>query len=206
MFYALSWFAVFSLLALWSLAAWAFHAIAAWTVSNAGVLAGGSSAIEGLRVPDWLAPWIPPEIALALTSMVSALTPAVDSVLGLAPALAGGLSVAVWVVWGIGSVVLIVLGFVATGLIAVLRRRASMLAGPARGPTSHGLTGSSANFGKCEPAFTLTLIHAKPETAQHPPSLLSNKANGHRRSPPRHHHRHDVRRHLPRLASRQREA
>jgi hypothetical protein len=46
--------------------------------------------------------------------------------------------VAVWVVWGIGSVVLIVLGFMATGLIAVLRRRASMLAAPARGPQAMG--------------------------------------------------------------------
>ncbi|HSW33463.1 MAG TPA: hypothetical protein VLH36_07590, partial [Steroidobacteraceae bacterium] len=75
MFYALSWSAVFSLLALWSLAAWAFHSIAAWTISNAGVLAGGSGAIESSRGPDWLAPWIPPELALAFTSMLSALTP-----------------------------------------------------------------------------------------------------------------------------------
>lgn len=138
MFYALSWFAVFSLLALWSLAAWAFYAIGEWAVSNAGVLAGGSGAIEGLRLPDWLAPWITPEIALAFTSLLTALTSAVDSVLGLAPGLAGGLSVAVWVVWGIGSVVLIVLGFVVTGLIAVMRRRASMLADPASGPAAVG--------------------------------------------------------------------
>jgi len=138
MFYALSWLAVFSLLALWSLAAWGFHAIGAWTVSSAGALAGGASGIAGLLLPDWLAPWTPTEIALAFTSLLTALTPAVDSVLGLAPALAGGLSVAVWVVWGIGSVVLIVLGFMATGLIAVLRRRASMLAVPARGPQAMG--------------------------------------------------------------------
>ena len=69
MFYALSWFVVFSLLALWSLAAWAFHAITTWAASNAGVLAGGSGAAQGLRVPDWLAPWMPPELALAVASM-----------------------------------------------------------------------------------------------------------------------------------------
>ena len=38
MFYALSWFFVVALLALWSLAAWALHAVAVWTVSNAGVI------------------------------------------------------------------------------------------------------------------------------------------------------------------------
>jgi hypothetical protein len=64
MFYAIGWFLVFSLLALWSLAAWAFHAVTAWTVSNAGVLAGASWATEGLRVPDWLAPWVPPELGM----------------------------------------------------------------------------------------------------------------------------------------------
>jgi hypothetical protein len=138
MFYALSWSVVFSLIALWSLAAWAFYSVTAWTVSSAGVLAGGSKALEGSRLPDLLAPWIPPEIALAFTSMLTALTPAVDSMLGLAPALAGGLAAAVWVVWGVGSVLLIVLGFVVTGFIAALRRRASFLAAPARGPAAAG--------------------------------------------------------------------
>jgi hypothetical protein len=138
MFYALSWSVVFSLIALWSLAAWAFYSVTAWTVSSAGILAGGSGALEGLRLPDLLAPWIPTEIALAFTSMRTALTPAVESVLGLAPALAGGLSAAVWVAWGVGSVLLIVLGFVVTGFIAALRRRASFLAAPARGPAAAG--------------------------------------------------------------------
>jgi len=137
-FHALNWFVVFSLLALWSLAAWAFHAIGVWTISNTGALAGGAGAIESLRLPDWLAPWLPPELALAFTSMLSAFMPVVDAVLNQAPALAGGLSVAVWAVWGIGSILLVVLGFVVTGIIAVLRRRASVPVVPARGPTAMG--------------------------------------------------------------------
>jgi len=124
-FYALGWSVVFILLALWSLAAWAFHSIAAWTVSNAGVLAGGSGAIEGLRVPDWLTPWIPPELALAFTSMLSAFIPAIEAALNPVPALAGGLSVAVWAVWGVGSALIVILGLVCSRLITVLRRRAS---------------------------------------------------------------------------------
>ena len=124
-FYALSWSVVFILLALWSLAAWAFHSIAAWTVSNSGVLAGGSEAIEALRAPEWLAPWIPPELALAFTSMLSTFIPAIEAALNQAPALAGGLSVAIWVVWGVGSALIVILGLVCSGLITVLRRRAS---------------------------------------------------------------------------------
>ena len=125
MFYALIWFAVVGLTLLWSLGAWTFHSIAAWTILNAGTLAGGTGAIEALRVPVWLAPWVPPELALALSSMMAFLTPAIESVLGWAPAMAGGLSIAVWTVWAIGAVLLIVLGFFATGLIAMLSRRTS---------------------------------------------------------------------------------
>jgi len=76
MFYVISWFAVLSLLALWSLAAWALHAVAVWTVSNAGALTGAASGatagVAGLRLPDWLAPWVPPEVAQAMTSLLSA--------------------------------------------------------------------------------------------------------------------------------------
>jgi hypothetical protein len=114
---------MFILLALWSLAAWAFHSIATWTVSNAGVLAAGSAPIESLRGPDWLAPWIPPEITLAFTSMLSALSPVIEAALSLAPALADGLSVAVWAVWGVGSAVIVILALVGSRLITAMRRR-----------------------------------------------------------------------------------
>lgn len=125
MFYALSWFVVVSLFLLWSLAAWAFHAIAAWTVTNAGALAGGTGAIGALQVPAWLAPWVPAEYAVALNSMTAAIWPFIMALMEWAPALTGGLSIAVWIIWGIGTFLLIVIGFLATGLIAFLRRRAS---------------------------------------------------------------------------------
>lgn len=125
MFYALCWLVVFGLFAFWSFAAWAFHAITAWTLSNAGAMAGTSGAIEALQLPAWLAPWIPPELALAFKSMLAALTPAVQAMLDWAPSLAGGLSVAVWVVWALGSALLVVLGIVFSGAIAVLRGRST---------------------------------------------------------------------------------
>lgn len=125
MFYALNWFVVICLFVLWSLAAWAFHSIATWTVVNAGTLVGGAGATGALQVPVWLAPWIPTEFVSSLNVMIASLTPAIQTVLEWAPAMAGGLSIAVWTVWAIGAVLLIVLGFLATGLIAVLSRRMS---------------------------------------------------------------------------------
>jgi hypothetical protein len=101
-------------------------------------VAGGSGAIEGLRLPDWLAPWIPPELGLAFTSVLSSFIPAIEAALQQAPALAGGLSVAIWVVWGLGGALIVVLGLVASGLITTLRRRASVVGAPSAGPARAG--------------------------------------------------------------------
>lgn len=123
MFYALSWFVVLSLLAIWSLGAWAFHAVAVWAVSSAGSLSGTASGVEGLRLPDWLAPWVPPEMVQAVASLRSGLEPVVEGLLQAVPALAGGLSVAMWVIWGLGSVLLVLVGAGLHLLIAMGRRR-----------------------------------------------------------------------------------
>ena len=125
MIYAVGWFVVLVLLGLWSLAAWSFHAITAWTAANAGALVGGATDVPSLQWPAWVAPWIPSELTQLLGSMLSALEPAIQAMLTQAPALAGGFSAAVWIVWGVGSVLLIVTAAALHGLFALLRRRAS---------------------------------------------------------------------------------
>lgn len=123
MIYAFSWFLILSLLALWSLAAWAVHAAALWTVSNAGTLTGAASGAEGLRLPEWLALWMPPEIAQPMASVLSGLAPVIDSLLQAAPALASSLTPAAWVVWALGSALLVLLGAGWHLLVALWRRR-----------------------------------------------------------------------------------
>jgi hypothetical protein len=130
MFYALSWFLVAALLAFWSLAAWALNTVAVWAVSNAGGLSGAASGVGTLRLPDWLAPWVTPEIAQSVSQMLAGLGPVVDGLLQAAPALAGGVTAATWVVWGIGTVMLVLLGAVLHLLIALWRRRGSNGSGP----------------------------------------------------------------------------
>lgn len=124
MLYALGWLMVLGLLALWTLAAWAFHAVATWAISNTGALAGVASGEGGLRLPEWLLPWVPPELAQAMASLLSGVAPAVESALQAAPALADGLSVATCVIWGLGSALLLVLGAGLHVLVAMWRRRA----------------------------------------------------------------------------------
>ena len=135
MFYALSWFVIVALLALWSLAAWALHAVAVWTVSSAGALSGAASGFGGIAVPAWLAPWVPSDLVHAMAQLMAGLGPMVDSLLTAAPALAGGLTVLAWVVWAIGGVLLLVLGAGLHLLIAMWRRRGGNGAGPGAGPS-----------------------------------------------------------------------
>jgi hypothetical protein len=122
-FYLLNWFLVFGLFVLWSLTAWAVHAVAVWLVSNASALTGAVSGVEGLSLPEWLAPWVSLEIAQTMTSLLSDFAPVVESLLQTAPALGGGLTMATWVVWGLGSVLLLLLGAGLHLLIGIWRRR-----------------------------------------------------------------------------------
>ena len=134
MLYAMSWFVVLGLLALWSLGAWAFHGVAVWAVSNVGTLSGAASGAQDLRLPEWLALWVPPEMAKALLAMFSGLAPLVESLLQAAPSLAGVLGVVTWAIWGLGSVLLVVLGAGLHLLIAVWRRRVAQADPHVRAP------------------------------------------------------------------------
>ena len=90
-----------------------------------GWLSGAASGVGSLRLPEWLAPWVPPEIAQALTSLLAGLGSMVESLLQSAPALAGGLGVVTWVGWGIGSGLLVLRGVGLHLLIALVRRHGS---------------------------------------------------------------------------------
>ena len=133
MLYALNWLLVAALLALWSLAAWALHAVAVWTVSNAGALTGAASGVSTITLPAWLAPRLPPEVAQWASQLMAGIEPLIGSLLQAAPALAGGLTVTTWVIWGVGSLLLVLLGAGLHLLIALLRRGNANGSGPGAG-------------------------------------------------------------------------
>jgi hypothetical protein len=133
MLYAITWTIVTALLALWSLAAWALHTVALWAVSNVGAYSVAAAGVETLRLPQWLASWVPPEVAQPFTAMLSALLPMADSLLQSVPALAGGVSMGLWVLWAVGAALLVFMGVVVHGLTAIWRRKVGggfRLAGP----------------------------------------------------------------------------
>ena len=137
-FYAISWFIVVALLVFWPLTAWALGAVAAWTVSIAGALTDVASCVKAIRLPAWLAPWVPPEIAQSMSALLAVQGPAFDNLFQSAPALAGGLTVVSYVLWGIGSVLLGMLGAGLHLLIALWRCRGGGAASPNAGPSLAG--------------------------------------------------------------------
>ena len=134
MFYAVSWFLIFFFFGLWSLTVWAANAVALWTIAQAGTSNGLAAGTGSLALPDWLAPWVPPELAQALTAMLAGVAPMVESLLQSTPALAGGITVAAWVVWALGGITLLLLGAGLHMLIAMWRSRSGGVSGgqPAR--------------------------------------------------------------------------
>ncbi|RZS53144.1 hypothetical protein [Sphaerotilus mobilis] len=123
MSYALVWSVTVVLLALWSFTVWALNAVSVWTLSHAGDLGGAASGVGALRLPEWLAIWVPQEIVQAVPAMLADLAPFVQAVLETAPVLAGGVTVLAWVIWTLGSLMLIGAGVAGHLGMAVWRRR-----------------------------------------------------------------------------------
>lgn len=124
--YILSGSAVALVLSIWSLVAWALHAVAVWTVSHADSLTGVTTSASSLPVPPWLSPWVPPELAQWISQVLIDMAPLVDRLLQAAPALSSGVTVAAWVIWGLGSVLIVMLG---VGLTIVMARHRHRIGG-----------------------------------------------------------------------------
>lgn len=122
MLYAVVWFGVLFLLSLWSLTTWAIHSISEWMATRAGEL-GAGEGFGGLQLPESLTSWLPPEVVDVVAALLAGAEPILLSLLQAAPALAGGFTVAVWVVWAIGSMLLVGLGAAVHAMIAIWRRR-----------------------------------------------------------------------------------
>lgn len=123
MFYAITWFLSFMLLALWSLACWGAHAVTVWAVGSAGALGGGTAAMDAVLLPESLKVWIPPQLAQELGGVIAAVGGVLQAALATVPALSGAVSVLAWVIWGLGALALLALAVGAHVLIAVLKRR-----------------------------------------------------------------------------------
>lgn len=138
MIYLLNWFLVLVLLALWSALVWAAHALASWALSNAGALPDASAGAAALRLPDWLVPWVPPELVELGPAVLATLGPVVDWLVQVLPSVSGVLTVAAWLVWGLVAALLLVMGVALHAAIAWWRRNGANGAGRLRAALRQG--------------------------------------------------------------------
>jgi hypothetical protein len=123
MFYTMIWLLMALLLALWSAAAWVMHALAQWSGLQAGGMSGLPTQVGALPAPEWLSPWLPPGAQESWTSALAAFTPMINSMVDFAPVMLALLVPAIWLIWAIGAVLLVVLGLGLTLLIRLIRTR-----------------------------------------------------------------------------------
>ncbi|GAA4027152.1 hypothetical protein [Actimicrobium antarcticum] len=123
MLHAITWMLMAFLLALWSVAAWTLHALVRWTGDRSDGLTDLPAQLALWRSPDWLALWLPQSAEAMWTSMLTALTPMLEPLPGLAPGLEAWLSPMVWVLWAVGGLLILLFGSAITLLISAGQRR-----------------------------------------------------------------------------------
>ncbi len=123
MLYIANWTFVTLLIALWSLAAWAFHGVVVWAVTKAPSLTGPAADLSSVPVPAWLLQLFPIE---AIQGLIVALTETWTLLAGFlqaAPSVATGVTAVTWTVWGLGSAVLLAVGVGIHLCVSLWRRR-----------------------------------------------------------------------------------
>jgi hypothetical protein len=105
------WIVALCLLGLWSMAGWGLHALLASGVQWAGEL---KPLIERIPLSAWMERWLP--------GWIDALHMAADLMQAMLAWLGSAAPVLVWVIWAIGTVMLLGLALLLTMVIALVRK------------------------------------------------------------------------------------
>lgn len=117
MWIALGWVLVLLLLALWSGLVWSGTAMLAALLSQASVLGSGDWSLPPALtdvLPTWAAEW--------LAATLENFTPQLQWLAGALPGLSGWVNALGWLVWGVGTLLLLVVGVAIHVAIALIRK------------------------------------------------------------------------------------
>lgn len=115
------WVLTLFVLGLWSLTAWGLHALLTLDAARLGDL---KPLIEQIPYGEVLGAWIP--------GWQDLLRMSIDFTQVMLGWIGGAAPVVVWVVWGLGTLVIVGLGLVLTAVIKLVRRAAAPAAAPNR--------------------------------------------------------------------------
>lgn len=119
MLYAVMWSMVSLLFIFWSVAAWGVYSAVQWLAGlapdklEAATTAAGDATREAvplLGMPEWMTVNLPQEIVEAWLVWAKALLLWLQSPLLNAPTLIDWLTPAIWIVWGLGTFLLLLIG------------------------------------------------------------------------------------------------
>lgn len=125
MLLAMTWFVVLVLASIYSAGVWLLHAIAVWSLSGVGALAGSSPAVGAPSVPAWAGVWLPAEWLAVAQAGGEAAMPWIEAALAALPSLAQWLTPMAWALWAVGLLLLLVAGGLVHLLVAMARRTAA---------------------------------------------------------------------------------
>lgn len=123
---SIAWICIAVLLALWSLLVWIGHALAGLALSGAAHLGATTPGDLALRLPDWLASWLPAALMSQLESLLVTAVPLIHGALIHLPSSTGWLTAFSWLLWGLGAFMLLALGAASHALRAVWQRGRSL--------------------------------------------------------------------------------
>jgi hypothetical protein len=101
----LLWGVVGVLLAVWSATVWLGQVLLSALLGGAGHL-----PVKELALPEAWTRWLPGGASESMTQAIEAAQPLLQAVLGQMPALASGATVLAWVVWAVGTGLLLAAG------------------------------------------------------------------------------------------------
>jgi len=117
MAFLVGWVLVLLVLALWSSLVASGHALLVGMLSHTSAL----GAVDW-SLPEWATAWLPQPVGDWLISTLETLTPQLQSLAASLPGLSGGVTVLAWVVWGLGALMLLGIGFAVHVAIALWRK------------------------------------------------------------------------------------
>lgn len=117
----LLWAVVAVLWGMWSAVVWACQAVLGALVSGAGHLPVGA-----LAMPESWTRWLPQPVSESITQALETAQPWLQALVDGLPVLSGGFTVVAWVVWALGSALLLLAGAAShAGLRAWQRHQAA---------------------------------------------------------------------------------
>jgi hypothetical protein len=122
MWHALIWTPVTLLILLWSGLCWAAHGVLLAIDWRAAAAVDWGRWLDQWHIPLWLAVWLPMDAITSLKAWLTAIGPGLQDAVAKFPSALAWIGPAVWGVWGLGLLGLLLAGGLGSLVVSVVQR------------------------------------------------------------------------------------